>query len=474
MRISSRNKKSISGQRPPQGNWAWTGSESAIAFDEIAMQQVLAKLDQPVYVVRSGGRIGLAQSGELLPNGSSGSADALAVSWPVGLEQLGDPAFRQFYGVRYAYSMGAMAQGIASTDLVIALGKAGMLGSFGAAGLVPSRLEAAIQKVQAALPEGPYAFNLIHSPHEEAMERNAVDLYLRYGVTTVEASAFLDLTPSIVWYRAAGLSQGPAGEIITRNRVIAKLSRGEVAAKFMQPAPAGLLAELVQQGKITALQAELAQRVPVADDITVEADSGGHTDNRPLVCLIPTMLALRDQMQAKYGYAHPVRIGAAGGISTPSAVLGAFMMGAAYVVTGSVNQACVEAGASEHTRKLLAQASMADVMMAPSADMFEMGVKVQVLKKGTLFPMRAQKLYELYMRYDSMEAIPADEREKVEKQIFRRNLDAVWQDTAKFFEERDPEQTAASQPESQAQNGAGLPLVSGPVVQMVEQRRAWA
>ena len=423
-----------------KGNWVWTGSESTIAFDEVAMQQLLVRLDLPIYAVSAGGRIGLTQSGELAPRASIGNAECLAVSWPVNLGQLGDMAFRQFYGLRYAYSMGAMAQGISSTDLVIALGKVGMLGSFGAAGLVTPRLEAAIRTIQAALPDGPYAFNLIHSPHEEAMEGNAVELYLRYGVTTVEASAFLDLTPSILWYRAAGLSQGPNGEIITGNRVIAKLSRGEVATKFMQPAPVGMLAELVQQGKITAQQADLAQRVPIADDVTVEADSGGHTDNRPLVCLLPTMLALRDQLQARYQYAHPVRIGAAGGISTPAAVLGAFMMGAAYVVTGSVNQACVEAGASEHTRKLLAQASMADVMMAPSADMFEMGVKVQVLKKGTLFPMRAQKLYELYTRYDSMEAIPSDEREKVEKQIFRRNLDSVWQDTVKFFEERDPEQ----------------------------------
>ena len=433
--------------RPPQaqpspyrGQWTWIGSESSIAFDEASMQQLLVQLDLPIYVVSVAGRIGLTQSGELAPRGSSGDAECLAVSWPVNPGQLGDPAFRQYYELRYAYSMGAMAQGIASVDLVIALGKAGLLGSFGAAGLVPSRLEAAIQKIQSALPDGPSAFNLIHSPHEEAMERNAVELYLQYGVTTVEASAFLDLTPSILWYRAAGLSQGADGEIITRNRVIAKLSRSEVATQFMQPAPAGMLAELVQQGKITTQQAELAQHIPVADDVTVEADSGGHTDNRPLVCLIPSMLALRDRIQAKYQYPHPVRIGAAGGISTPSAVLGAFMMGAGYIVTGSINQACVEAGASEHTRSLLAQASMADVMMAPSADMFEMGVKVQVLKKGTLFPMRAQKLYELYNRYDSMEAIPAEEREKVEKQIFRRNLDSVWQDTVKFFEERDPEQ----------------------------------
>jgi PfaD family protein len=326
--------------------------------------------------------------------------------------------------------------------MVIALGKAGLLGSFGAAGLPPARLETAIQQIQAALPNGPYAFNLIHSPSEEALERRAVELYLRYGVSVVEASAFLDLTPHIVYYRAAGLSQADDGSLVIKNRVIAKLSRREVAAKFLQPAPPAMLAQLVQDGKITPLQAELAQKVPMADDITVEADSGGHTDNRPLVCLMPAMLALRDELQEKYAFETPVRIGAAGGISTPASALAAFAMGAAYIVTGSVNQACVESGACDYTRGLLAKASMADVMMAPSADMFEMGVKVQVLKTGTMFAMRATKLYELYSKYESIEQIPTDEREKLEKQVFKRSMDEIWADTVKFFTERDPEQIA--------------------------------
>jgi PfaD family protein len=157
------------------------------------------------------------------------------------------------------------------------------------------------------------------------------------------------------------------------------------------------------------------------------------------------MLALRDQMQEKYQYDVPVRIGAAGGISTPSSVLGAFMMGAAFVATGSVNQACVESGASPHTKKLLAEAGMADIAMAPSADMFEMGVKVQVLKRGTLFPMRALKLYEIYTRYDSIDQIPGDEREKLEKQVFQRDMESIWQDTVKFFTERDPAQIERAQ-----------------------------
>jgi PfaD family protein len=368
------------------------------------------------------------------PNGQSRALEAVLP------EQFGDPGFRQTYGLRYAYMSGAMANAIASAELVIALGKAGMLGSFGSAGLPPARLEAAIQRLQAALPEGPYAFNLIHSPSEEAMERNAVALFLKYGVRVVEASAFLSLTPNVVHYRAAGLLQGPDGKVLIQNRVIIKLSRKEVAQKFMAPAPEKMLAQLVAEGKITELQARLAQQVPVADDVTVEADSGGHTDNRPLVVLLPAMIALRDELQVVHHFETPVRVGAAGGISTPAAVLGAFAMGAAYVVTGTVNQACVEAGASAHTRKLLSQASMTDITMAPSADMFEMGVRVQVLKNGTFFPMRASKLFELYSKYESVEQIPADEREKLEKQVFQRDFESIWQETVRFFQERDPEQ----------------------------------
>jgi PfaD family protein len=423
------------------GKLFWTGALEAVLFDEEGVRAELQSLDQTIFVLRVGSQVGVTRAGTISSD-PGGNAEVLAILNPLPVDRLGDAGFNACYGTRYAYYGGAMASAIASVPMVVALGKAGFLGSFGAAGLPPARLEAAIQQVQAELPDGPYAFNLIHSPSEEALERRAVELYLRYNVRVVEASAFLDLTPHIVHYRAAGLSQDEQGRILVGNRVIAKLSRREVAAKFMQPAPANILSQLVQEGKITEQQAALAQRVPMADDITVEADSGGHTDNRPLVGLMPAILALRDELQEKYQYETPVRVGAAGGISTPASALAAFAMGAAFVTTGTVNQACVESGACEYTRGLLTKASMADVMMAPSADMFEMGVKVQVLKTGTMFAMRATKLYELYMKYDSVEQIPADEREKLEKQVFRRGMDDIWADTVKFFTERDPEQIA--------------------------------
>ncbi|MGG6285205.1 PfaD family polyunsaturated fatty acid/polyketide biosynthesis protein [Leptolyngbya sp. AN03gr2] len=423
----------------------WQGSLDRLAFEPGEIKAKLLNLEQPCYIVRMNGQIGVTNDGLIgSETASSNQVEALVLLPSFSVQQLGDPTFRAFHRVQYAYQAGAMAGGIASVELVTALGKAGILSSFGAGGLPLARLEQAIVQIQQALPNGLYAFNLIHSPMDTAIEQGAVELYLKHQVRTVEASAFLDLTDHIVRYRVAGLSLNSNHQIEVQNKVIAKVSRREVATKFMQPAPLKLLKELVAQGLITEQQAKLSEYVPMADDLTVEADSGGHTDNRPLSCLLPSLIVLRDELQAKYGYTNSVRVGAAGGIGTPEAVLGAFMMGAAYVVTGSVNQACIESGASFQTKQLLAQAETTDVTMAPAADMFEMGVKLQVLKRGTLFPLRAQKLYELYRSYDSIEAIPIKEREQLEKQIFRRTLDSVWQETTAFFQQRDPEQLARS------------------------------
>jgi PfaD family protein len=333
-----------------------------------------------------------------------------------------------------------MANGIASTDLVEAMASAGMLSFFGAAGLAPERVSSAIDRLQSRLGDTPHGFNLIHSPNEPDLEATVADLYLRRGVRLVEASAYLDLTLPIVRYRLAGIRAEPGDRIVTPNRVVAKVSRVEVATKFLSPPPERLVADLVRRGDLTAEQAKLAGRVPTAQDVTAEADSGGHTDNRPLVTLLPTLIALRDRLQERYAYDRPPRVGAAGGIATPHAVAAAFGMGAAYVLTGSINQACVESGSSDLVRGMLAQAEQADTAMAPAADMFEMGVKVQVLKRGTMFAMRAAKLYQIYMAHAGLDDLPAAERATLEKTFFRAPLGEIWEQTRSFFLRRDPAQ----------------------------------
>jgi len=54
--------------------------------------------------------------------------------------------------------------------------------------------------------------------------------------------------------------------------------------------------------------------------------------------------------------------------------------------------------------------------------------------------LRAQKLYSLYSDYNSIEEIPAKERENIEKQIFKKSLDDIWEMTVDFFTHRDPDQ----------------------------------
>jgi len=421
-------------------DWGWKVSDSAVKTDDVALKSALMDLEQPLYLAKKDQQLGFANA-----TAATGASDVLAFAQKLTAADLGDDAYKKQHGVKYAYHGGAMANGIASVELVVALGKAGLLCSFGAAGLVPDAVEDAIKRIQAELPNGPYAVNLIHAPAEEALERGAVERFLKLGVKTVEASAYLGLTEHIVWYRLAGLSKNSDGTVNIGNKVIAKVSRTEVGRRFMEPAPQKLIDKLLAQNKITPEQAQLSKLVPMADDITAEADSGGHTDNRPFLTLLPTIIGLRDEVQAQYNFSPALRVGAGGGIGTPEAALAAFNMGAAYIVLGSVNQACVEAGASQYTRELLSKVEMADVTMAPAADMFEMGVKLQVVKRGSMFAMRAKKLYDLYISYDSIEAIPSDERLKIEKQIFRANLDDVWAGTEAFFQERDPDMLARAQ-----------------------------
>src|SRR5260370_26756389 len=105
-----------------------------------------------------------------------------------------------------------------------------------------------------------------------------------------------------------------------------------------------------------------------------------------------------------------------------------------------MNQACIESGSSDVVREMLAQAEQADVAMAPSADMFEMGVKVQVLKRGTMFAMRAAKLYEFYRTCSGLDDVPAAERAGLEKNLFRAPFEEIWAQTRTYFLGRDPTQ----------------------------------
>ncbi|MBX4178030.1 PfaD family polyunsaturated fatty acid/polyketide biosynthesis protein [Streptomyces geysiriensis] len=406
------------------------------AFSPEAITAGTRRIREHVHVVTDSTRRALG-----LAFGPRPADEVVGTLPPLYPEWLGGRAFCEAHGVRFPYVAGEMANGIATTRMVTAMARAGMLGFFGAAGLGLPEVERAVRELADRLRDRTnWGVNLIHSPAEPGLELRAAKLLLHHRVPRVSLSAYLELTPAAVLCAARGLRRDADGSVLRPTRILAKVSRPEVAEKFLSPAPAELLRRLVEQGELSADEAELARRVPVAEDVTVEADSGGHTDGRPLGSLLPRVLMLRDDVTRRFGYRRPVGIGAAGGLGTPAAVAAAFALGAAYVVTGSVNQTATEAGISDDAKKLLAQADVADVTMAPAADMFEMGVTLQVLRRGTMFAPRASRLYAAYRAHPSLEDIPSPERQKLERDVLGAPVDEVWERTKRFWAARDPAQ----------------------------------
>jgi len=355
-------------------------------------------------------------------------------------EWLGDRSFLAAHNLRFAYVGGAMARGIASAELVVALGKMGAMGFFGAAGLPIHRTEEAILQIASELnPIGAsWGVNIIHTPASPEEEDALIDLFLHHGVKRVSAAAFMGSSKALIRYACTGLTQGEDGCIRRMNYLFPKVSRPEVATHFLQAPPQGLLQALVAEGGITPHEAELAAQIPLAEDLTVESDSGGHTDSRPLNALFSAIAAQRDQLQKAFDFTAPVRLGAAGSLGTPESLAAAFALGASYVLLGSVHQASVESGLSPLGKVMLAGVDIADTIVTPSADMFEIGGKVQVVKKGTMMGVRGNRLLEIYNRYASVEEIPADVQSELEKAFFRDTIANIWTATQDFFQQIDP------------------------------------
>lgn len=361
-------------------------------------------------------------------------ASKLDLSLRQGIDagSLGARTFRRRYNIRYAYLAGAMYKGVASKEMVVAMGRAGLLGFLGTGGLALEEIDRNIHFIQRALSGASYGMNLICNINHPQVEMDTAELFLKRQIACVEAAAFMRMTPALVYYRVSGLRVRADGGIDCKHRIVAKLSRPEVARAFLSPPPADIVEQLLASGRITPEQRELARRIPMSHDICVEADSGGHTDQGVAAVLLPAVQGIKAEIERTHSYQERIHVGLAGGIGTPQAAVAAFMMGADFILTGSINQCTVEAGTSDCVKDLLEGVDIQDTDYAPAGDMFELGAQVQVLKKGTFFPARANKLYMLYSHYDSWQAIPAKLRDQIESRYFQRSFEQVWQEVCAY------------------------------------------
>ena len=357
--------------------------------------------------------------------------------------QLGAQSFRDRYGLRLSYASGSMYRGISSVDMVVRMANAGLMSFLGTGGFSPEEIKSSITLIKKRMNgSGCYGMNLLCNLDSPDDEIRQIETYIKHGINLIEASAFLQITPAIVLFRLKGLKPNADDSLHQPSRIIAKVSRPEVAESFLSPAPRKIIDQLIQSGKITEEEGRLGESIPIASDITVEADSGGHTDQGNPYTLLPAMITLRNRMVEHHGYQESIHIGAAGGIGTPEAAAAAFMLGADYVQTGSINQCTVEAGISDQVKSMLESINVQDTAYAPAGDMFEIGAKVQVLRKGVFFPARANKLYELYRQHKSIDEIDPKTRKQLEDKYFKRTLEDIWQETSAYLQKKHPKEHA--------------------------------
>ncbi|BAJ32803.1 MULTISPECIES: ACP S-malonyltransferase [Kitasatospora] len=349
---------------------------------------------------------------------------AVAARAARGPGELGSAAFRRDYGVRLAYAAGGMRLGIGSVDLVARMARAGLLSFFGAAGLPAAEVGAAVARIRDLAPAGaPFGVNVTHDPFDPGAEDELVDLLIRHDVRFVEAATHVEVTPALVRHRLTGARSRPDGTVHVPRRLLAKVTRPDTARLFLSPPPAALARQLVAEGLLTAEEAAVGERVALADDVCAVGDAGDHSDLAALWALLPSLRRLRSELG---GVARAVRIGAGGGIGAPESAAAAFVLGADFVLTGSVNLCTAESGISPAAKDLLQQADVHDTAFAPYGGLFELGGRARVFRRGVLFHARAAKLYDLWRNHDSWDAVPGAVRAKVERDYLGAPFDEVY------------------------------------------------
>jgi trans-AT polyketide synthase/acyltransferase/oxidoreductase domain-containing protein len=140
---------------------AWSPGDAPPVFAADGLVAAVQRVREPVFVVQdpATGGVGVGFGGTF----GAGPYRLLASLPPLYPEWLGDRSFTEVHRTRFPYISGAMANGIATTDLVIAMAKVGMLGFFGAAGLPLERVNEALDRIIGAL--GQDGCVLGHKPH---------------------------------------------------------------------------------------------------------------------------------------------------------------------------------------------------------------------------------------------------------------------------------------------------------------------
>lgn len=339
---------------------------------------------------------------------------------------LGSTEFKNDFNLKYAYVAGPMYRGVSGRDMVVSLAKSGMLGFIGSTYMKLEDLRHEISAVKKSLINNEsFGVGFSYRNDEQEIEKEVIELLTEEEIKIVNFSGYIQITEELAKYRIKSLYKS-AGKIYSKVKFIMKVSRPEIARMFMEPIPENIIKKLLDNRDITNEEAELAKNYPVVDSICIEANCAGYTEGKSINCLLPQIIHMRDICVKNNDYDCNIYIGAAGGIGTDMAAMSMFIIGADYIMTGSINQCTVEAKISDEVKNKLQNAEIEDIDYAPGIDWFEFGSKVQVLKRGSFFCVKANKLYELYKRYNSLMDIDSETKERLISKYFLNDFETIY------------------------------------------------
>lgn len=318
-------------------------------------------------------------------------------------------AFAEVTGARRRWVVGGKAYGISSPELVNAAADDGCLAFYGAAGVPLPQVADDLARLDR---RGPVGVNVAQA--DATRDAAVLELARAHGLERVEVSGFLRPTPAVVGFRFGGPSF-----------VLAKVSRLGAARAWLSPPSARVLRAAVDRGLLSSTRAAAAADQPCAHGLILEGDSGGHTDRRSWLTLLPAVRALPGGDTAL--------LGVAGGIGTPEAVRAAIAAGADFVLGGSVHQSCEESGVRDAVRHTLQRAAVEDFTYAPSAVWFGTPARVQVV--ANRFAHRAQRLEKLW--HDRGDDVLDGDDLAFVSELFGP-LDEAWRQAAAWLAQHDP------------------------------------
>ncbi|WP_340201865.1 ACP S-malonyltransferase [Ascidiimonas sp. W6] len=339
---------------------------------------------------------------------------------------LGNSDFRKKYHLRYAYLVSGLQGGIVSPQMLKELRSNNILCFIGTSFISIGEIENIIKTSKENKFSTPYGLTIMFDQLINFKEREILKLATEYHIHHIEAIGYLQPSIDLVRYKLSQISETDEGLIVSKNKIFARVSRPEIAKLYLAPPSSEIIDQLLEEGSITQKQANQASRIAIADELIIENNSGWNYIEYSTEVLLPLITQLRDELYQKHRFGYKAGIGVAGDIGTSYSASTAFLLGADFIVTDTINFCSKESNLSPNAKQLLQEVSIQDIEFAPSFNQFEIGGKIKTLRKGVFFPARANILYDLYKNNQSILDIDEKTKEKLENRYFGKSLDEVW------------------------------------------------